>query len=105
MRPLAANPQRKSDAATFHRRVVKKHGRRCHFCGREPETIDAMHIVKRSHLGKHRYACPEENGRPGCRHCHNMQETGQIEFRLVDRVNAVKALNTVLKIPLPIPVD
>jgi hypothetical protein len=48
-------------------------------------------------LGKHRYACAIENGRPGCRKCHEAQERGELRFRKADYNKAVRALNKVLK--------
>jgi len=64
-----------------------------------------MHVVPRSKLGKHRYAFPRYNGRPGCRECHRRQESGELEFALIDRQEAVLFLNKVLKVKLPEPVE
>lgn len=99
-RPLIANPQRDTEAAQFHREVFKAHGSACHFCGKKGAT-DAMHVIPRAHLGKKaRYACPIENGRPGCRPCHSANEAGQKDFSLAIRRRAVRALNKVMKSPL-----
>lgn len=99
-KPLIANPKRQSEAAAFHRAVFKAHGDRCHFCGK-PQSTDAMHVIPRSQLGpKARYACPVENGRPGCRRCHDAQERNELQFSVSVRRRAIRALNKVLKAPL-----
>lgn len=95
MKPLIANPKRQSEATAFHRRVFKEHGDKCYFCG--CKATDAMHIEGRSRLGKHRYACPEENGRPGCRRCHVLQTDNKLQFKSADVRRARVALNQVLK--------
>jgi hypothetical protein len=76
-RPLLAfskpkpRPEHKIGAAEFHRRVFAKWGSKCFFCG--GHATDAMHLLGRGgFLGpKTRWLCPEENGRPGCRPCHD----------------------------------
>jgi predicted restriction endonuclease len=100
---MVDNPgkERSKAAAEFHRRVFAKHGNRCEFCG--DWATDAAHIVPRSKLGPHRYACPEENGRPVCRYCHEAQESGKWNFSVKDRRSAVTALNAVLKTKLEMP--
>lgn len=101
-KPLLPNPKRKSEAADFHRRVFAKHGYKCYFCG--GHATDAMHIYGRgSRLGSRRYAAPEENGRPGCRACHNRIGWCTLSFTLKDRKEAVTALNAVLKTKLEMP--
>jgi predicted restriction endonuclease len=100
-RPLSANPKRNTQAAEFHRRVFAAHGKRCYFCG--GAATDAMHLIGRAHLGPHRYACPEENGRPGCRKCHDTKGWLSINFALRDRRAAVRALNKVLTVKLESP--
>jgi predicted restriction endonuclease len=100
-RPLLANPKGKSEAAEFHRRVFKRWGNKCYFC--EGPATDACHIVSRAKLGPKRYACPEENGRPGCRLHHELQESGILGFDKPDIRAAVSALNAVLKTKLEMP--
>jgi hypothetical protein len=82
----------------WHKAVFDAWGNKCYFCG-QPAT-DAMHIVGRPKLGKHRYACPEDNGRPGCRRCHRMQTDNKLDFSNRDYQRAVNALNEVLKVPI-----
>ncbi len=102
-RPLIANPKRDVEAAAFHRAVFKAHGSCCHFCGKKGAT-DAMHVISRSLIGpKARYACPIENGRPGCRSCHDRQERDELKFTLSVRRRAVRALNKVMRAPIEEP--
>lgn len=102
-KPMADKKQskRNNGAAEFHRRVFAKWGNCCYFCG--SHATDAMHIIGRAFLGKQRYECPEANGRPGCRACHQLQTDGKFTFYLLDRLAAVNALNLVLKAKLPVP--
>ena len=92
------------EAREFHRRVFAKWGNRCYFCG--GKATDAMHIIPRSQLGPHRYACAEENGRPGCRVHHDASEANdpRCQFHVSQRRKAVKALNKILKQPIQEPV-
>jgi hypothetical protein len=62
-----------------------------------------MHIIGRAHLGPRRYACPEENGRPGCRRCHDAKGWLSVNFAIKDRRAAVRALNKILTEKLPTP--
>jgi len=62
-----------------------------------------MHLFSRAHLGPHRYACPEENGRPGCRSCHDMKGWLRTNFAMKDRRMAMTALNRVLTEKLKTP--
>jgi hypothetical protein len=103
MRPLVANPKRDSEAATFHRRVFKAHGSECHWCSKK--ATDAAHVVPRSQLGKQRYACAEDNGRPACRGCHDRNEASdpEYQFSLKVRRRAVKSLNVALKVKIAEP--
>jgi len=102
-RPLIANKARDSEAAAFHRAVFKAHGNRCHFCGAKGAT-DAMHVIPRGLIGpKARYLCPAENGRPGCRRCHDRQEREELQFSLSVRKRAVRALNKVMRSPIQEP--
>lgn len=105
MRPLVANPKRQPEAAAWHRRVFKAHGNVCHWCPKK--ATDAAHVIPRSQLGKpQRYACPEENGRPACRACHDRNEANDParQFSLAIRRKAVRALNKVSKVPIAEPV-
>ena len=109
-RPLVARLEHKIDADQFHKDVFAAHGRKCYFHGkkkayrfkysRAPEerctkdATDAMHVVPRSSLGpKSRFACAKENGRPGCRNCHDLEERGVLEFPKDEYNAAVRALN------------
>ena len=100
-RPLIADPKQTQDAAAFQRRVFVKHGNACVFCG--SRATDAMHVYPRAILGKHRYECAEQNGRPGCRRCHEAQERGEIKFPLRDRQLAARSLNAILKVKITEP--
>jgi hypothetical protein len=75
---------------------------RCWFCA-QPATV-AMHIIPRSMLGKHRYACAEVNGRPGCPSCNAKGAIGDIpaSYGLHALCVAVTALNEKLNIELRI---
>lgn len=100
-KPMAdkAKNQRKAAAAEFHRRVFAAHGSKCYFCG--GRATDAMHIWGRSsRLGPHRYAFPEENGRSGCRPCHDTVGRYTRNFKLADRKRAASALNKVLTVKI-----
>ena len=89
---------RRSAASRWHDVVYKVHGSRCFFCG--GHATDAMHIVPRGQLGPiRRYAVPAENGRPGCRSCHDAQGQGKRVFPIALRRAAVKALNAIPKCP------
>ena len=100
-RPLVAKASTEIDADEFKKRVFAAHGRKCFFQKsrmvldepngkprrRKPveacrvDATDPMHIVRRGQLGpKSRYACPEENGRPGCRTCHDLENEGRLEW-------------------------
>jgi hypothetical protein len=115
-RPLVAKQGTEDAADEFHRAVFKAHGRTCYFYGtrlildaatrkprkRTPEercekdATDAMHVVPRSQLGpKSRFACPEENGRPGCRTCHNLEDVGRLDFPDAVYNRAIRALQKV----------
>lgn len=82
----------------FHDRVFAMWGSGCWFCGM-PAT-DAMHIISRWQLGLHRYCFPEINGRPGCRRCHNLNTVHELFFTQEERLAAIRALNTVLTVPI-----
>ena len=89
---------RRSAASRWHDAVFRAHGSRCFFCG--GFATDAMHIVPRGQLGPiRRYACAEENGRPGCRACHDLQEQHQLRFPIALRRMAVAALNAIPNCP------
>lgn len=104
MRPLLAKRETINAASAWHRAVFKAHGSCCHFCGKKGST-DAMHVIPRSRIGpKARYACPVENGRPGCRACHDAQERGEKQFPIAVRRRAIRALNKILKAPIMEPV-
>lgn len=129
-KPLVGAVQHDLDSKEFHRAVFAAHGSKCYFRGpkyrkvrvdlftdetraREPhercqgDATDAMHIIPRSELGakRLRFAEPGENGRPGCRPCHMLQEARCIEFAFADRHAAWAALNPLNKVPLrePLP--
>lgn len=92
---------RRGAASRFHDIVFKVHGYRCFFCG--VYATDAMHIVRRSQLGPvRRYARPAENGRPGCRQCHDQENQSKLRFPIALRRAAVKALNEIPNCP-PLP--
>jgi hypothetical protein len=107
----------KASAAEFSSTCFKTHGRLCYFHGKKAtpkrqgpgegclkDATDPMHVIGRAHLGpKARYACAEENSRPGCRNCHDLQEAGRLEFPLAVRRRAVIALNKVMKQPIHVP--
>ena len=90
-----AKPESKVSAQEFHRRVFAKWGNRCFFG--EEYAQDAAHIVDRNELGKHRYACPEENGRPVCRPHHDAIHAHTLAFPKAVYNRAVRALNRHLK--------
>ena len=96
-RPLIANKNRQSEAARFHRECFAAWGHICYFCGLK-NASDAMHLISRAQLGPRRYECPAENGRPGCRTCHEQQTGGKLAFKPADIKRAVTALNKVCKI-------
>lgn len=82
----------------FREKVFAAHGKLCHFCGSEG-NMDPMHVLPRSALNRfQRYAFAAENGRPGCRHCHTLQESGEYAFAddVIDgALNALRTLGTV----------
>lgn len=113
-RPLVPKLATQLDGDEFRRAVFAAHGRACYFFPvktvkdattgekrrRRPDerclkdATDPAHIVPRSQLGpKSRYACPEENGRPLCRVCHDIQESGRLEFPDAIYNRAIRALN------------
>jgi hypothetical protein len=117
-RPLVAKQSTEDAADAFHRAVFAAHGRTCFFHGpkfkfvldfttrkprpRKPEercekdATDAMHVVPRSQLGpKSRFACPDENGRPGCRTCHDLEDAGRLDFPDAIYNRAIRALQAV----------
>jgi hypothetical protein len=100
-RVLSANPKRKSDAATWHARVFKAHGKFCYFCG--GHANEAMHIIPRQMLGSLRYEIPEENGRPGCHACHG-KHGRMLDFKRADIERAIEAHNAISKVKLRMPV-
>jgi hypothetical protein len=100
-RPLIANKQRESEADKWHREVFKAHGKLCFFCGKA--ATDAMHIIPRSKLGPLRYAIPVQNGRPGCRECHERQERGELRFGIRFVRIAIAAHNKIAKVKLELP--
>lgn len=100
-RPLIPDPKRQSESSAWHRAVFAAHGHACFFCG--AKATDAMHVIPRSQLGKLRYAIPKENGRPGCRRCHEAQEGGDKQFPLVVVRAAIRAHNRIAKIAMMLP--
>ena len=100
-RPLIANKARESEAARWHRDVFKAHGRACFFCGKD--ASDAMHIIPRAQLGPLRYQIPVQNGRPGCRACHERQERGELKFPLRVVRTAILAHNKISKVKMELP--
>lgn len=98
MKPLIANRERKNEAAAWHRAVFSAHGKKCWNCG--GEATDACHVIPRSQLGKLRYEMPKENGRPGCRRCHQRQECGELDFPIAVRRAAVRAHNKIARVPM-----
>ena len=103
-KPLTANPKRQSEAAAWHRKVFAAYGgpkRICALCGGSGAT-DAAHVVPRAILGPLRYA-DERLGRPAHRGCHEKQEAGTIDFSIAIRRDAIRAHNTIAKIPLMVP--
>lgn len=100
-RPLVANKKRESEASAWHRDVVKAHGKACFFCGRDGS--DAMHIIPRAKLGPLRYKIPVQNGRIGCRECHDRQEAGELQFPIRVRRIAIAAHNKIAKVKLEMP--
>lgn len=105
-RPLVAKkkmdtkPKREQvkGAAAWSARVFAAHGRACYFCG--GHATYPMHIYPRSMLGPKRWECPEENGRPGCRSCHDGPGANFRNFKAKDRHAAFNALNKVLTVKL-----
>lgn len=95
---------RKIGAAEFHRRVFESWGPKCWRLDCSARAVGAAHIVPRSKLGPHRYACPKQNGRPLCRRHHDEQEAGLWDFPARIRRQAVDALNEILTVKLPVPV-
>lgn len=85
----------------FHRRVFAAHGNRCYWCGLP--ASDAAHIISRWQLGPHRYSCPEINGRPACRPCHDLNTVHALHFAAKDVRRAVSALNKVLTVKVRMP--
>ena len=100
-RPLIANKKREGEAARWHREVFKAHGRACFFCGKD--ATDAMHIIARAQLGPLRYEIPVQNGRPGCRACHERQERGELHFPVRIMRIAIRAHNAIAKVKLELP--
>jgi 5-methylcytosine-specific restriction endonuclease McrA len=98
-RPIQANPKRQGEAAKWHRDVFARYGNKCWFCG--GHATDAMHIIRRSFLGPLRYKIIE-NGRPGCRPCHN-KKPNQRDFPIADQREAIIAHNLITKEPLHVP--
>jgi hypothetical protein len=98
-RPLQANPKRKAEAAVFHREVFKRYGNKCWFCG--GHATDAMHIIRSGFLGPLRYRIIE-NGRPGCRRCHDAKPS-QRDFPIADQREAIIAHNLISKETLQVP--
>ena len=101
MKPLIAKRQTVNAAGQWHRAVFRAHGKTCWNCG--ALATDACHVIPRSQLGKLRYEIPKENGRPGCRSCHDKQERGEIDFPLSVRRAAVRAHNRIARAPLVLP--
>jgi hypothetical protein len=97
-RPLIADRKRDSEAARWHREVFEAHGRVCHFCPKN--ATDAMHVIPRASLGKLRYTMPKENGRPGCRACHEKQERGELFFAARVTNSAIRAHNKIAKVKI-----
>lgn len=126
-KPLVPKADHAVDGKAFHDAVFAEHGRKCHFrkssklfnydrtlrargdyekCNHD--ASDAMHIIPRGVINSKvmRFAAPEANGRPGCRTCHVLQESGLLEFSYADRMGAYDALMAVpgRKVPVPMPV-
>jgi hypothetical protein len=100
-RPLIDNKKREAEAAKWHRDVFKAHGRSCFFCGKD--ATDAMHVIPRAQLGPLRYEIPVQNGRPGCRSCHQLQERGELQFPVRELRVAIAAHNKICKVKLTPP--
>lgn len=100
-RPLIPNKARKSEAQRWHDDVFKAHGKLCFFCGNA--ASDAMHIIPRNLLGPLRYLIPVQNGRPGCRSCHDRQGAGELKFPIRITRIAISAHNKIAKVRLEIP--
>ena len=100
-KPLIPDRKRQSEAAAWHRAVFAAHGQFCTFCA--AKATDAMHVIPRRDLGPLRYMMPKENGRPGCRRCHEAQERGDKQFPIAVVRRAVKAHNKIAKVPIPLP--
>lgn len=94
---------RRVTAKEFSTIVFAEWGRKCYFC--DGPATDPMHIYPRSMLGvTARYACAKQNGRPGCRKCHDGPGASRLSFKLADQRMAYNALQRVLKaVRLPVP--
>jgi hypothetical protein len=89
----------RKERRAFHDAVFEAWGDRCFFC--QGPASDAMHVIgRRMGLGKHRYAAPVQNGRPGCRQCHDELGDVPANFGWDVVLQAVEALNGELRIGL-----
>ena len=102
MKPLQADPSLKAKSWAWHQAVFKKYGTACYFCG--TYARDSMHIIPANLLGPLAYDLRlVENGRPGCRRCHEEQHGGLHHFKHQDRITAIRAHNAIAKVPLAEP--
>ena len=93
------------EAKKFHDEVWAMFGDRCVLCTRREPAQDAAHVLKRSMLGKLRYADPRF-ARPAHHECHVEQEENRLRFPLAIRLDAVRAYNKITKNTLlPEPVE
>jgi hypothetical protein len=94
--PLIAHKDNKAN--TWHREVFATWGTTCWIC-RKRRASDAAHVISRTKLGKHRYDSPLL-GRPLCRQCHIEQTLGKVDFDRAAKRLALRAANSVLKVPI-----
>jgi len=101
---LRANPKRIVEAQRYHDAVFAAYGEQCVLCiSRRPAEV-AAHVIKRSELGRLRYA-DVRFARPAHDSCHRKQEAHEINFGSEIVASAIEAYNQLSRCkPKPDPV-
>jgi hypothetical protein len=93
---LKANPARIREAKAYHDAVFAHYGSSCRLCDRPHPASHAAHVIKRSTLGRLRYA-DVRFARPAHPDCHQKQEANQIFFSASIRRSAALAYNALTR--------
>ncbi len=93
---LEANPLRIREAKAYHDAVFAEYGSACVLCARPHPATHAAHVIKRSTLGRLRYASVRF-ARPAHPDCHQRQEANLITFSAAIRRSATLAYNALTR--------